>query len=95
MKTLSQRAFYTTTAGGVTSTSPAAPPSDSERLARIEAMVEEQKTMVEEMFKRLCPDRDNGTGPVSLERAIREFGRGNRKPLQNFKRRGGKILAKS
>ena len=64
MKTLSQSAFHTTTAGGVTSTSPANPPSDSERLARMEAMVEE-------IYNRICPDRDV-PGPLSLERAIRD-----------------------
>jgi hypothetical protein len=86
MKTQSQSAFYTMTAGGATSSSPANPSSDSERLAHVEAMLEE-------LLSRLFPDRDNGTGPISLERAIREFKAGNRKPLQNFKRRGGKIIA--
>jgi hypothetical protein len=58
--------------------------SDTERLERIEAMLWE-------LLRVLCPDRDNGIGPASYERAIRELAKGNRKPLTSYVKRGGKI----
>lgn len=58
--------------------------TDSERLARIEAMVEE-------MYSRVCPEKESRAGQDTYERAIRELARGNKKPLRAYMQRGGKI----
>ena len=67
---------------GAISSPPVATPE--ERLAKIEEMIAA-------IYERICPDRDGGIGPVSYQRAIREFAKGNKKPLELFLKRGGKI----
>lgn len=56
--------------------------TDSERLERIESMLEQ-------LCKTLIPGRTAGTDV--LDRAIREFSRGNKEPLRRYKQRNGKI----
>ncbi len=62
--------------------------TDSERLELLEIMVRA-------IAKKLCVELDEGADEkqyeASFNRAIDELANGNRKPLSNYIKRGGKI----
>lgn len=62
--------------------------TDSERLARME-------NLIEKIAKKLCIEPDNGAGERefrrSFDHAVQELANGNRKALSNYIKRGGKI----
>lgn len=62
--------------------------TDSERLARLEAMVE---AIAKKLCVELVAGADEKQHFASFERVVAELAAGNKKPLQNYVRRGGKI----
>lgn len=85
MKTGSHQEFHSTQAGGGASPLPATPSIDelTRRVEYLEALLVERGLMIRQP--------DNGVNPVAFERAVAELARGNRKPLSNYLKRGGKI----
>ena len=84
MKTLSQSAFHT-------ATSPANPPSDSERLARIEAMVADLHNLLADLHNLFFgPDeakpKDKEARAIARRMAVKAHLQGDRKALETFKR---------
>lgn len=71
-------------AGGAASSSPATSIDDlRERVERLEAILRNAG-----LESRLA---ENGVDGTAYNRAIRELARGNRKPLERYLQRGGKI----
>ncbi len=62
--------------------------TETERLARMEILLKA-------IAKKLCIELDEGIDEkqynASFERAVAELAAGNRKPLSNYIKRGGKI----
>jgi len=78
----SHREPHVVQAGGGASPSPATLDELRERIERLEEVIRVN------MMARV---QDPGLDETALNRAIRELARGNRKPLERYLRRGGKI----
>ncbi|NPV05633.1 MAG: hypothetical protein HPY67_12960 [Syntrophaceae bacterium] len=82
MKSGSHREPRVAQAGDGASPSPATLDELRERIERLEEVIRVN------MMARV---QDPGLDETALNRAIRELARGNRKPLERYLRRGGKI----
>ncbi|NLI41277.1 MAG: hypothetical protein GX421_08880 [Caldisericales bacterium] len=82
MKSGSHREPRVAQAGDGASPSPATLDELRERIERLEEVIR---------VNMMARAQDPGLDETALNRAIRELARGNRKPLERYLRRGGKI----